>query len=375
MQTEETFKSRRFIPQSNIKNNSGASGYKSVVLESKSNNFVPASNRRVNCATGLQTNGEKDLEGDGFEHGVKVSHHLLDDDFIKVIVTGPEGHVDVGGISTSENESFIDQDVRRKRTWRKTRNNYKNRRISRQQKYTLHNSLKKPFQFSSAGSSDDTELSDNAFSDSEVYHNRLFNKPNYTDKSHSDLGHESPKAYLPSWIQNATKTTDMASKQVAPEKGNPTNIDAFIGIGSWNISDSRRVMNEQKKVHEKKSVEDSYLKPRQRRHEDVEKEYLKLRHEIYAEASSSGKPPNDQYSLPDTRHASSPVSLTSTRTQVEKHDYLFDTDSLGMNHFKKHIQNVKQSSKRHKRQMRLKEQMLKQNKGKSTINFIPIYET
>lgn len=119
---------------------------------------------------------------------------------------------------------------------------------------------------------------------------------------------------------------------------------------------------------------DKHVKPL---HEDIEKEYFKLKKALHVNDSSQ----DTSREISSTIVAESTGRAYLSDTAIPSYKQLFESDELGINHFKKHIHNVKVSNKKYRRTLKSIEpagagtnvSVTKQTKRK-LLGFKPLYE-
>lgn len=190
-------------------------------------------------------------------------------------------------------------------------------------------------------------------------------------RSFSDVTPEGDKGYVPSWNTTGLRDMDRRSRM---SKGSAASSNQAPGMKkSWSVSDLREVdhskiagldlaaYNKGQEVHKAKN------------HSRIEEEYLRLRKQI-----NNHSEPSDATILNSTmssiRNSSVDSPASTLDLLLDQKVSMLESDELGINHFKKHIQNVKQTSKKFRRSLKNAENAQKQNRRKLPTRYIPIYE-
>jgi len=378
MQTEETLKSRRFgTHRAPIEGSHGISDFRQELLELSSSHTEKGA--VDSGASGIAADLDLPWTVRHLSH-VDVNDegggYLTDaSDLIKVIVTRPNGKTDIDVLSTSGNESGVFSFSNRKRRFTKNARTPRRRRVALR-RTDLNASLQDLY----SSDTHESHVNDLVYSDSEDLFGRPLSNDSTENKCFSEIlsdrnGRQQKRQsdfnqlYIPSWLSPIDMTSRKTGNVLASDAlGYPAGF--MKPANSWNVNDSRRYEHSSRKnVKPVKEPGAGNQKATRKRHEDVEKEYMKLRSEMRPNEIHSDKIHQN------TQSTARPVLGQPDRiVATDRQQDLFQSDTLGIYHFQKHIQNVKQNSKRHKRNLRHKDQGQRLNKGKQTSRFTPIYE-
>ncbi|KAH3727057.1 uncharacterized protein LOC127852155 [Dreissena polymorpha] len=174
--------------------------------------------------------------------------------------------------------------------------------------------------------------------------------------------------YVPSWL---SKDIHQMNKSKIKHELTISANDLLGNGASWSLNESRRF----KQVSPQRGSQASKTDPKQsqKAHEDIEKEYLDLRKHLNTNTNENERQFVAHQHAVRQVHSESPTLPRYITSQSEDRRSQFESDALGINHFKKHILNVKQSSKKFRRRLRNHDDSQKQTKRKP-LRFITIYE-
>ena len=203
------------------------------------------------------------------------------------------------------------------------------------------------------------------------FRSSVCSKKRHRRRSFSDVTPEVDKGYVPSWMDDDSKVMDRRSRL---SKSSVTS-DQVLKKKAHSVSDLREIgIDKTTHVLDFLTMNRETLHPeKSKNHARIEEEYLRLRKQMNVgnDTSLDLSQMNTTLSSIRTFEGSSvPLALLQDQTTA-----MLESDELGINHFRKHIQNVKQSSKKYKRTVRNTDIAQKQNKRKMPTRFIPIYES
>lgn len=233
-------------------------------------------------------------------------------------------------------------------------------------------------------------VSDSAVDQSRVFHSRLSFTNNeavredgktnthgirkrHRRRSFSDVTPEGDKGYIPSWLDEDVKGMDRRSRL---SKSSMTSDQ--VGVKkSRSISDLREISaSKTAQADVLSSFPKDPSTQKSKDHAKIEEEYLKMRKQINMGTDQSHDTSLLNSTLSSVRTSSMESPASKLSLLMEQRNAKPDPDELGINYFQKHIQNVKQTSKKYKRSLKPKriDNAEKQTRRKLPSRFIPIYE-
>ncbi|KAL4233798.1 hypothetical protein ACF0H5_008476 [Mactra antiquata] len=178
--------------------------------------------------------------------------------------------------------------------------------------------------------------------------------------------------YIPSWLELKSDKLNMDIKSIRS-----------LGLVPKGLSMSLTDLRPEVGAHASLDQSHDFIPKQQqqqpiidgKRHKEMEKEYLKLKRKLNIKQNSDHKT-----SVTNSQHvvlAGSNVRATRSESDIPLYKELFESDELGINHFRKHIHNVKLSSKRHKRALKVPDGTVNRGVPKNRrhiTRFQPLYE-
>lgn len=190
-------------------------------------------------------------------------------------------------------------------------------------------------------------------------------------RSFSDVTPEVDKGYMPSWLDDETKGMDrrgrLSKNSIPSEQG--------LKKKSHSVSDLRDIGAQKKEQVNIFSVSTEVEGMKSKDHVRIEEEYLRLRRQINVNSDPIANLSQLNSSISSVRNSTFDSPASNQSMPRDQKASMLESDELGINHFRKHIQNVKQTSKRFRRSLKNTENITqKQTRRKLPSRFIPIYE-
>lgn len=194
-------------------------------------------------------------------------------------------------------------------------------------------------------------------------------KENETRSEVGTSGH-----YIPSWFNDISGDSLMDLNTIRHlgivPKGLSMSLTDLKPEARDPIAHSRDLLPQQQPHSQQHEMADG------KKHEKMEKEYLRLKKKLTSRQKTDLNSSDLSSKKAELINKNARANLSDTL--IPRCKEFFESDELGINHFQKHIHNVKVSSKKHKRALKLMEAAASRvgpmHSKKRPVNFKPLYE-